>query len=185
MADEKEINSGLELDKIDLSDGQPGPAPPPLPVQETGGHAKNKSSGNSSKLQVIFLVAGVAALFAAVFFLWDRAIIDLPLLESKQAQRALERYATVGPLMTSIGKDQHVKMTIMIECNNNSLKNRVIELESIIKNNLLMVLNSKEAKPSLDKKDYMSLKPQFLKQINGLLKGEPVENIYFSQVVRY
>ena len=178
MADEKEINSGLELDKIDLSDGQPGPAPPPLPVQETGGHAKNKSSGNSSKLQVIFLVAGVAALFAAVFFLWDRAIIDLPLLESKQAQRALERYATVGPLM-------HVKMTIMIECNNNSLKNRVIELESIIKNNLLMVLNSKEAKPFLDKKDYMSLKPQFLKQINGLLKGEPVENIYFSQVIRY
>ena len=73
----------------------------------------------------------------------------------------------------------------MIECKNKSLKNRVIELESIIKNNLILVMNSKEAKAFIDKKDYMSLKPQFLNKINGLLKGEPVENIYFSQIVRY
>lgn len=185
MADENNIKLGLELDKITLTEGISDPMPPPLPVQETGGAAKKKSSSKSLKLQVFILVTGVAALFAMVFFLWDQAIIDLPLLESKTTKRALEKYAVVGPVMANVGRDEHVKFTIMIECKNKSLKNRVIELESIIKNNLILVMNSKEAKASIDKKDYMSLKPQFLNKINGLLKGEPIENIYFSQIVRY
>jgi len=87
--------------------------------------------------------------------------------------------------MANIGKNQHVKITVLIECKKKSLRKRVTELQSIIKNNLMMVLNSKEARPFIDKKDYSSLKPEFLKQINVLLKGEPIKNIYFSQIVRY
>ena len=144
-----------------------------------------KTSSKSLKLQVFILLAGVASLFAAVFFLWDQSIVDLPMLESRAAKRAMEKYVSVGPVMANIGKNQHVKITVLIECKNKSLRKRVAELQSIIKNNLMMVLNSKEARPFIDKKDYSSLKPQFLKQINVLFKGEPIENIYFSQIVRY
>ena len=185
MANENQIKSGLELDKIDLSMGGPDQVPPPLPLQKTGGQAKKTSSGKSTKLQVFILVGGVAAVFATVFFLWDQAVINLPLLESREAKRALEKYAVVGPVMVNVGKDQHVKFTLMIECRNKSLKNRIVELEPVIKNNLLLIMGSKEAKLFVAKKDYSSLKPAFLKQINTLLKGEPVKNIYFSKIVRY
>jgi flagellar basal body-associated protein FliL len=185
MADENDIKAGLELDKIDLSQGRGDPVPPPLPLQQTGGKAKKKNSSKSSKLQVFILIAGVAALFATMFFLWDQAIIDLPLLESNVAKRALEKYVSVGPIMANVSKDQHVKITVMIECKNKRLRERVTAVQPIIKNNLMMVMNSKEAKPIIDKKEYSELKPEFLKQINSLLKGSPVKNIYFSQIVRY
>ncbi|MBW1697835.1 MAG: flagellar basal body-associated FliL family protein [Deltaproteobacteria bacterium] len=185
MAKEIDIKSGLELDKIEVPNSRPVSSLKKPSERSPSQKDPKPSSQKLSKLPVFVLIAGVISLLGLVFVLWDQAIIDLPLLKSKYAERVLERYATIGPMMVSTGKDQHIKFTIMVECKNTKLKDRVVKLEAKIKNRLLEALTSAEGKKYLNKQDFKSLKPYFKKQINRIVKGNPAKNVYFSQIFRY
>jgi|GEM_PF-3239538 flagellar basal body-associated protein FliL len=181
-----EAGIGLKLDKMLIS-----------PVSNTkkpadGGYRGVQAVSDSerglswrTKVKAILLISGVLLPFVLVFFLWDRGVVDLPYLESKKAARELQRYATVGPVMTSIGKDQHLKLTVQIECDDVKSKNKVNEISSAIKNKILVILSSPEAKDQMRRQDYSSLKSEFEKEINRLLPESPIKALYIANILRY
>ena len=186
MASSNEAKVGLELDKIELS------TTARAPVRESSGYrgiqkeTDTKTAINKrSLLTILFLISGVFFFFSVILFLWDQGVVDVPLLASKKIQRELERYATVGPLMTSIGKDQHIKLTLTIECRNAGSKERIAEIDSAIKSKILMTLNTPEAKGILSRKDYQALKPYFKKAISKLVEKNAIKDIHFSDIIRY
>ncbi len=191
MADLSEIkvsqaNIGLELDRMEI------PTISPKKSVEVGGYRgvqQRSDSGRPSRihsiLKLFVLLLGVLLPFVLTFFLWNQGIIDLPFLKSNRAQKELKRYATVGPVMTSIGENQHVKLTIQIECKNSRLKEKMVGISSAVKNKLMVVLNSPETKEKLLKQDYSSLKSDFKKEIESLMPPESVKAVYFSNILLY
>lgn len=181
-----DAKTGLELDKMEI------PAVSRRDSAGDGGYRgvqqRSLSAGASRKhsiLKILLLVSGVLLPFVLMFLLWDQGFVDLPLLESKKAQRELERYATVGPVMTSIGQNQHIKLTVQIECKDTRLKKKITGISSAIKSKLLVILSSPEVKDKLRLQDYASLKSYFKEEIDSLLQKESVEAVYFSDIVRY
>jgi len=177
---------GLELDKMEI----PSVSSTKQVAEGRYRGVKDRSDSGKgsiwvSRLKMFSLILGVLLPFALVFFLWDQGVVDLPYLDSKKAIRELERYATVGPIMTSMGKNQHVKLTVQIECKNVNLKNKVNEISSAIKNKILVILSSPEAKDQLRRHDYASLKSKFKKEINRLLRKSSIKAVYIADIVRY
>ena len=186
MASKQDVKHGLEFEKIEVSKAKATFAPPEL-GGDTNSTTKNKAvTGKPSKLPIILSVSGVVLMLLIVFILWNQALIALPFLSnSKHKERNLERFASIGPLMASIGRNQHIKFTVMIECNDNEFKKRLAGLDAKIKNSFLSLFNSPEVKKILSNQDYESLKPFFIKQINRMLKDRSIDDIYFSKIVRY
>ena len=177
---------GLELDKMEI------PSVSSTKKVAEGGYRGVQDRSDSgkewswaSKLKAFLLILGVLLPLALIFFLWDKGVVDLPYLGSKSVARELERYATVGPVMTSIGKNQHMRLTVQIECKNAKLKNRVNEISSAIKSKILEILSSPEAKDQLRRQDYASLKSEFKKEINRLLRKSSIKAVYIADIVRY
>jgi flagellar basal body-associated protein FliL len=134
---------------------------------------------------MLLLVSGVLLPIVLLFLLWDQGVVDLPLLKSNKVRREHQRFATVGPVMTSIGQNQHIKMTVRIECKNTRLKEKVAEIESAVKSKLLFVLSSPEVKEKLRLQDYAAIKAFFKKEVDSLLPNDTVEAVYFSEIIRY
>ncbi len=182
----REVKKGLELDKMEI------PSVPQRDRIEDSGYRGVQQRSLSARaprkypiLKILLVVSGALLPLFFIFLLWNQGLVDLPLVGSKKVQRALERYATVGPVMTSIGKDDHLKLTVQIECKNARLKEKILGISSAIKNKLLVVLSSPEAKEKLRLQDYASLKSYFKQEIESLLPKESVDAVYFSDIVRY
>jgi flagellar basal body-associated protein FliL len=179
-------STGLELDKMEIP--SVSSTKKALDSGYRGVHASynsGKMSSWASKIKVVLLISGALLPLALIVFLWDQGVVDLPYLGSNTVARELERYATVGPVMTSIGKNQHVKLTVQIECKNTKIKNKVNEIGSAIKSRILVILSSSKAKDQLNRHDYDSLKSEFKKEINRLLPKSSIKAVYFANIVRY
>lgn len=181
-----EAKTGLELDKMEI------PEVLRTPKSQDGGYRgiRQPSShrGGFSRqavLKILVLITGVLLPFVLMFLLWDQGVVDLPFLGSKKAQRVLKRFTTVGPVMTSIGDNEHIKITVQIECKDSALKKKITALAPAVKGKLLVVLSSPEVKEKLRRQDYGALKSHFKAEIDSLLTKESVKAVYFSDILRY
>ena len=182
----REVKKGLELDKMEI------PSVPRRDRIEDSGYRGVQQRSLPARarrkypiFKVLLVVSGALLPLVFIFLLWNQGFVDLPLIGSKKIQRELERYATVGPVMTSIGKDEHLKLTVQIECKNARLKKKILGISSAIRSKLLVALSSPEAKEKLRLQDYASLKSYFKQEIDSLLPKESVDAVYFSDIVRY
>jgi flagellar basal body-associated protein FliL len=183
----KESSTGLELDKIDLSDLFQVPVVEKKDQKEGKKKSKIKiPSLNIANFKIALIIGAIILSLIIVYFLWDQTIIDLPFLESGSTQRMSKRIVTVGPVMTSFGKDEHVKMTVQIECKNTKLKNKVSELDQRIQSKIMLMLNDPKARRLLRQGDFKALKPFIRKEVEQLLKNSGViKGVYFSQINLY
>ena len=177
MDDLTDAKNGLELDTLDLSNviGQ-------KPTVSTG-HPLNqirrrlfKKITVGSRLTVSLLFAGVVLLFAGINFLWGRTIID----------KAAPTYAAVGPVLTNLGTGQPIRIKIIFELKHPNHRDRVAELDTLIKEKMLLVL------PSLAEKDIFneqginkSLKDRIKSETESLMKENAIEGVYFSEIILY
>ena len=182
----QESSTGLELDKIDLSDLLHAPVTEKKAQKE----GKKKSgikipSLNIANFKIALIIGAIILSLTIVYLLWDQTIIDLPFMESTPTPQMSERIVTVGPVMTSFGKDEHVKMTVQIECKNTKLKDKVSELDQRIQNKIMLMLNDPKARRLLRQGDFKALKPFIKKEVERLLKNNGVKDVYFSQITLY
>ena len=181
----KESTNGLELDKIDLSDILFAPG------TEKKAQKKGKKFGikipslNKANFKIALIIGAIILFLTIVYLLWDQRIIDLPFLESGSTARMSKRIATVGPVMASFGKDDHIKMTIQIECKDTKLKDKVLKLENQIQNKIVLMLNDPKARRLVRQGDFKALKPFIKKEVERLLKNSGVKDVYFSQITLY
>jgi flagellar basal body-associated protein FliL len=181
-----EAKTGLELDKMEIPSSSQTAHP-----QEAGYRGVQQRSvprGQAKKhsmFKTLVLISGLLLPTVLLFLLWDQGVVDLPLLKSNKVRREHERYATVGPVLTSIGENQHIKLTVLIECKDTRLKKKVADISSAVRSKLLVVLSSPEAKEKLRLRDYTSFKSHFEEEINRLLPNDSVEAVYFSEIISY
>ena len=181
----KESDTGLELDKIDLSDILLAPG------TEKEAQKKGKKSGikisslYKTNFKVALIIAAMLLSLTFVYLLWDLMIINLPFMDSTPTPKMSKRIATVGPVMTSFAKDEHIKMTVQIECKNTKLKDKVTELDQRIKNKIMLILNDPNTRRLLRRGDFKALKPIIKKEVERLLKNNGVKDVYFSQITMY
>ena len=186
MVGSRESKTGLELDKMELSGTLRASARSTTGYRGIQRAAEKKASiSKKTILRILFLISGVFLFFSTILFLWDQGVVDVPLLASQKVRRELERYASIGPVMTSIGKNQHIRLMVKIECRNAESKERLSEIDSVIRSKILLVLNTAEAKGILGRRDYQSLKSHFKKAISSLIKKDAIQDIYFSEITLY
>ena len=178
--------TGLELDKIDFSDLLQAPVVEKKAQKEGKKKPKIKiPSLNIANFKIALIIGAMILSLSIVYFLWDQTIIDLPFLESGSTAQMSKRIATVGPVMASFGKDDHIKMTIQIECKDTKLKDKVLKLENQIQNKIVLMLNDPKARRLLRQGDFKALKPFIKKEVERLLKNSGVKDVYFSQITLY
>jgi len=183
--DSEESTTGLELDKIDLSDILLAPGTEKK-AQKKGKKSRIKiPSLNKANFKIALIIGAIILSLVIVYSLWDPTIIDLPFQESGSTVQMSKRIATVGPVMASYGKDDHIKMTVQIECKDTKLKDKILKLENRIQNNIVLMLNDPKARRLVRQGDFKALKPFIKKEVERLLKNSGVKNVYFSQITRY
>ncbi|HIJ57347.1 MAG TPA: hypothetical protein HPQ03_14670 [Deltaproteobacteria bacterium] len=181
----KESTTGLELDKIDLSDILLAPR------TEKKAQKEGKKSGikipslNIANFKITLIIGAMILSLIIVYLLWDQRIINLPFTESAPTPEMSKRIATVGPVMTSFGKDEHIKMTVQIECKNTKIKDKVSELDRRIQNKIMLMLNDPKARRLLKERDFKALKPFIKKEVEQLIKNSGVKDVYFSEITLY
>lgn len=174
---------GLELDKIDIAEGTR------RSTSAAGGRSPHSDGSAVSRKRsipkLVLLATGVGLPIALLLLMWNQGFIELPLLQSQKILRQLAKIATVGPVMTSTELNEHFKITVQIECRTSKLKERLVEIGPVVKNRILMVLNSPEAIELLHRQEYAHLKDRFKIEIQSLLPKNSIKEVYFSEVVRY
>ncbi len=181
----QESTTGLELDKIDLSDILLAPG------TEKKAQKKGKKSGikilslNKANFKIALIIGAMILSLTFVYLLWDQTVINLPFIGSGSGARMSKRIATVGPVMASFGKDDHIKMTVQIECKDTKLKDKVLKLENQIQNKIILMLNDPKARRLVRQGDFKALKPLIKKEVERLLKSSGVKDVYFSQITLY
>ena len=117
--------------------------------------------------------------------LWDQQIIHLPFVESPPNPQISKRIVSVGPMTSTFHKDEHIKMTVLIECKNTKLKERVAGMSGRIQSNIMLMLNDPEVKRLLRQGDFKALKPLIRKEVERLMKHSGIQDVYFSQINLY
>ena len=181
----KESNSGLELDKIDLSEILIAPGTEKK-VQKKVKKSKIKISPiNKVDFKIALIIGAIILSLTVVFLLWNKTLLNLTFMESTPTPVMSERIVTVGPVLTSFGKDEHIKMAVQIECINTKSKEKVSDLRQRIQNKILLMLSTPEARRLLRQGDFEELKPLIKKEVERLIKNSGVKDVYFSQINLY
>ena len=181
-------STGLELDKFDLSN-----LIQPLETEKNvqkNDEVKKKARKKTTfltmvNLKIALIIGAIILSITFVSLLWDQQIINLPFVESPPNPQISQRIVTVGPMMSTFGKDEHVKMTVLIECKNTKMKEKVAGLNGQIQNNIMLMLNDKKVKRLLRQGDFKALKPRIRKQVERLIKNSGIQDVYFSQINVY
>ena len=171
------IKNGLELDEIDLTK---------LFSEKTSISIKKQSNeeptnqlhklyrkvAEVSLAKLMLLSTSMALLILSVYFLWGRPSIDPSKLS----------YAAVGPVMTTIGSGQSVRVKLKFEFKDPNLRNRITAMEALIKDKVLMILASLDEKDISGEKSIKSLKDRIESVVDSIVKNNGIENIYFSEI---
>ena len=181
----QEHNTGLELDKIDLSSARHAPESEEK-VGKPGLKPNLKfKSVNVTKFKIALIIGGIALSLTFVYLLWGQIFINRTSMENTPAERMSERMATVGTVMSTFGKNEYIKMTVEIECNNIRSKDKVSELEQRIKDKIMLMLNDPKTRQKVRERNFDALKPVIKKEVERLLSDSGVEDVYFSQIIFY
>ncbi len=177
MNDLINVKNGLELDEIDLtklfskkpsvSTKKQSKEKPPNQF-----HKLHKRVTDISRLMVTLLFTSMVLLLVGVYFLWGRTSID----------SSAFNYAAVGPVMTTIKSGQLVKISLKFEFKNPNLRDRIAEMESLIKDKILMILASLDEKDISGEQSLKSLKDRIKSVVDIFVKDNGIENIYFSEI---
>ena len=176
----------MELDKIDLSDLLNAPGTEKKTQKGTEKKARFKiPSLNIMNVKIALIIGAMVLSITFVSLLWDQKIVNLPFVERTPTPQMSARIVTVGPVLTSYGKDEHIKMTVQIECKNARLKEQVAGQKQRIRSKIMLMLNDPKAKRLLRQGDFKALKPLMRKEVERLISNTGIQDIYFSQINLY
>ena len=115
--------------------------------------------------------------------LWKTEFVSFA--PKQQTGKFTKNYTSVGPVLTSAGKAGVIQFKVAINCKEPELKARVSKKKNLIKAKLIELMSSKKAEKIIEERDYGALRPYMTKEINKILKGDRIEEVYFSELVTY
>lgn len=187
MADEKKPENALELDKVDLSalgSDSERKTESPNPERPTAAHHRE---GVSRKKLIAFisaigaiLICGIAAV---VVWQFDLLPIDSPKENKPESIASLQ--VPLEPIRTSLGQAQSLRISLVFVCRSMEdaevLRKKRAKLKSIV----LISLNKQGVAEIILAGRYQQLRNYLKEEVNTYLNGEYVQEIYFSDILRY
>ena len=184
--DKETVESGLELDKINLSnilsddssksvlpetDRTPTPPPETTPRNE-----------KSPILPAVVILAVVASLAVIAFFFKQQ---DLTInYMTGTTDTSPENYLRVGPVTATLANEDIVKFSIDIDCRNADLKAQLAEKDTQIRDKIVSVLTAPETEALIKKRDFEAIKAM-LKESFADISPESIRNIYVADLLMY
>ncbi len=213
MSDSENANTGLELDKIDISIKDSGPdassklskpVPPPkspLSVEtnktepedeeytETAGEVQHQKK---SKRLIFLMISAVALVVLLALFIFFGVFFSFSTSSSSSAVKPPSELQTdfntsIGPIIIN-SKDTgsvKLKITISINCKNSKLKKQIIQKNPNIIERLQIYLKSPSVEQMISNRDYITLKTKMKNRINDMLGTDSIDEIYFSELIVY
>ena len=177
MNELRNVKNGLEFDEIDLTKFLKK-KPPVSTKKKSKANPLNrfyklyKKVTDASRLMITLLFTSIVLLLVGIYILWGR---------TSTYSSALS-YAAVGPVITTIGSGQAIKIKLNFEFKNPNLRNRIAGMESLFKDKILMILASLDEKDISGEQGLKSLKDRIKSVTDSFFKDNAIKNIYFSEI---
>jgi len=122
---------------------------------------------------------------AALFLVSQQELIRTSFLGKGQnsAESAVE-YHAIDPIITNLGADKHVKISLMIK-NNTKLKKQISVTESIIRDRILMLLTSQDTKRVINESDLGKVKSYINDELTYMLQSDYKDEIILKELIVY
>lgn len=141
--------------------------------------------------QKILILGCVAVALCAVIALFTAFLVMRGSIgEKASSTKAKNAVTEMGPLfeagefttnLASGGDKEYVKVTVVLELNNRSLEKEIEEKIPVLKDRIIIFLNSKTS-DDLDAENRAQLKKTILADLNTYLSTGKIDNIYFSDL---
>lgn len=182
--------SGLELDKIELPalpSTEPKKPPKPQPQKKEKGIERPPEAKRVTtrvKLCVTAFVVLLVTITGILMAFSDKLNLSLPFFKDAPYEKP-PTYVSVGPVLTSAGNGETIKMTVDINCKSVKLRKKITDMDNRIRNRIVLILQSPEANRLLQESDYVALRQYMTENIKTIMPGDLVKDIYISEFLRY
>lgn len=188
-ADEDDIKEydepdfGIELDKLEVPDAAAVPVskkPVKTPIYEEPEETRpevevdvdviKEESQKGLRFKVIVTAATILVL-AALFFLLNHKAIK-PLLTSwprANSTKSSPEYQTINPIITNLGENRNIEISLKLRYRT-ELKEQNSGIESMVRDSILMLLNSPDTQKKVNESDLVKLKPYINNRLTNFLK---------------
>lgn len=186
-ADEDDIKEydepefGIELDKLEVPDAAAVPVskkPVKTPIYEEPEETRpevevdvdvKEESQKGLRFKVI-VTAAIILVLAALFFLLNHKAIK-PLLTSwtrANSTKSSPEYHTIDPIITNLGENRNIEISLKLRYRT-ELKEQNSGIESMIRDSILMLLNSPDTQKKVNESDLKKLKPYINNRLTNFL----------------
>lgn len=177
---------GLELDRLEIPDRSS-----PNAVRKPTADPELKSTlfsdiGSFGKKRLWLTVTAVATtlvLLAALALFLKRQYLKVSFLALKNIAVS-DSYLRVGPITATIKNDEVVRLSLDIECKNNSVKKRLAEKDPLIRDKIVSVITAPETGALLKNHQYEAIRAKIKENLKRIY-GESIGEVYFAELLTY
>jgi len=188
---------GIELDKIEVPDVADIPVakkPDETPIDEEPEETEPEieveveaeaEPQKGLRFKVIITAATILVL-AALFFLLNHKAIKPLLIPGPQANstKPSPEYRTLDPLITNLGENRHIEISLKLRYRT-ELKEQDSGIESLIRDSILMFLNSPDTQKQVNENDLVKLKPYINNRLTNFLKSDYGDEVVLKELKVY
>ena len=186
---------GIELDKLEVPDAASIPVsknPDKTPTYEKTEETEPEievdvevESQKSLRIKVI-LAATTILVLAALFFLLNHQAIKPLLIAGSQANstKSSPEYHTLDPIITNLGENRHIEISLKLRYRA-ELKEQNSGIEPLIRDSILMFLNSPDIQKKVHESDLVKLKPYIKNRLNNFLKTDYGDKFILKELKVY
>ena len=188
---------GIELDKLEVPEIASIPVPKKpvkTPIFKEPEESKpeievevdvDTESKKGLRFKVI-ITAAVILVLVALFFLLNHKAIK-PLLSSwpkANSVKSSPEYHTLNPIITNLGENRHIEISLKLRYRT-ELKEQNSGIEPLIRDSILMFLNSPDTQEKVNESDLVKLKPYINNKLADFLKSAYGDEVILKEIKVY
>lgn len=190
---------GIELDKLEVPDLASIPVskkPDKTPTYEKPEETKPEieveveveveaESQKGLRFKLIVTAAAILVL-AALFFLLNHKAIKPLLISGPKANstKSSTEYHTLDPIITNLGENRHIEISLKLRYRA-ELKEQNSGIEPLIRDSILMFLNSPDIQKKVHENDLKKLKTYINNRLTDFLKNDYGDEVILKELKVY
>ncbi|MBC8434381.1 MAG: flagellar basal body-associated FliL family protein [Desulfobacterales bacterium] len=190
---------GIELDKLEVPEVASIPVskkPVETPIYEEPEETEPEvevevevdvetESQKGLRFKLIVAAATILVLAALFLFLNHKAIKPLLISELRvNSTTSSNEYHTLGPIITNLGENRHIEISLKLRYRT-ELKEQNSAIESLIRDSILMFLNSPDTQQKVNESDLVKLKLYINNSLTNFLKNDYGDEVILKELKVY
>ncbi len=188
---------GIELDKLEVPEAAsisvlkrpvktPSYEAPEKTISKIEVDVEVEAASQKGLRFKVILAAAIILVLAALFFLLNHKAIN-PLLSSwlkANSTKSSPEYHTLDPIITNLGENRHIEIYLKLRYRT-ELKEQNSGVESLIRDSILMFLNSPDTQEKVNESDLVKLKPSINNRLTDFLKSAYGDEVILKELKVY